>query len=52
VPTTYFKSEIAGKKIPDEELWQRTKQTPIEQQITERKWRWIGYILRKPQDAI
>jgi hypothetical protein len=39
-------------KIPNEALWQRTKSTPIQQQIKERKWRWIGHTLRKPQDAI
>jgi hypothetical protein len=39
-------------KISNEELWQRTKQTPIEQQIKERKSCWIGHTLCKPEDAI
>ena len=38
-------------KISNEALWQRTKQKPIEQQINERKWRWIGlrYVSHKVQ---
>ena len=38
-------------KISNEALWQRTKQKPIEQQIMERKWRWIGlrYVSHKVQ---
>jgi hypothetical protein len=39
-------------KIPNEELWQRKKQALIEKEIKERKWRWIGHPLCKPQDAI
>ena len=39
-------------KISNEEFWQRTKQTPIKQQIKERKWRWIGHTFHKPQGAI
>ena len=38
-------------KISNEELWQRTKQTRLEQQIKERKWQWISHTLRKPQGA-
>jgi len=63
----YFDSVLSGKrkwyaqkivgiltflKISNEELWQGIKQTPIEQQIKERKWHWIGHILHKPQGAI
>ena len=33
-------------------LWQRTKQVPTEQQIKERKWRWIGQALGNPQGAM
>ena len=36
----------------NEELWQRTKQTPTEQQIKEGKWHWIGNTLREPQGAV
>jgi len=28
------------------------KKTPIEQRVKERKWRWIGQTLRKPEGAI
>jgi hypothetical protein len=39
-------------KISNEEFWQRTKRTPVEQQLKERKWRWIGHPLRQPQGAL
>ena len=29
-------------KISNEELWQK-KQTPVEQQVKEIKWRWTGH---------
>ena len=35
------------EKISNRELWQRTNQDPITQQIARRKWRWIGHTLRK-----
>jgi hypothetical protein len=38
-------------KVSNEELWQRTKQTPIEQKEQERKWRWLGQTLPKPEGA-
>ena len=31
--------------------WQRTKQEPIEQEILQRRWRWIGHTLRKPASS-
>ncbi len=34
------------------ELWQRTNQLPVEQEIRKRKWRWIGHTLRKPITSI
>jgi len=39
-------------KISNEEFWQRTQETPTEQQIKERKWRWIDHKLGKPQGII
>jgi len=40
-------------KILNEELWRRTKQTPIQQQIIKKtKWRSIDHTLRKPKGAI
>lgn len=34
--------------ISNEELWQRTGQQPIDQEILQRRWRWIGHTLRRP----
>ena len=34
-------------KISNKNLWQRTKQEPVTQKITSRKWGWIGHTLRK-----
>ena len=35
-------------RIRNEDLWQRTNQQPVDQEIIQRRWRWIGHILRKP----
>ncbi|XP_073668649.1 uncharacterized protein [Paramisgurnus dabryanus] len=38
-------------KLTNTDLWQRTNQDPIKQQIARRKWRWIGHpLLKPPQD--
>jgi hypothetical protein len=50
VPITYSNINWLDK-ISNEEWWQGTKQTPIKQQIKERKWCWIGHTLHKPQGA-
>jgi hypothetical protein len=34
------------------ELWRRTGETEISIQIKRRKWTWIGYTLRKENEAI
>jgi hypothetical protein len=39
-------------KISNEELWQRTKQQPVDQDVLQRRWRWIGHTLRKPASNI
>ena len=39
-------------KITNEELWKKTKETPVIQEIRKRKWRWIGHTLRKPRNTI
>ena len=39
-------------KVPNETLWARTKQQPMEVQIRRRKWRWIGHTLRKQPSSI
>ena len=40
------------EKISNTDLWERTNQIPIEQEIRKRKWRWIGHTLRKPVNSI
>lgn len=38
--------------ISNNDLWNRTRQTPIELDIRCRKYRWLGHTLRKPADDI
>ena len=38
--------------VSNEQLWDKTKQTPIETEIRKRKWGWIGHTLRKPASNI
>ncbi|RUS89829.1 hypothetical protein EGW08_002441 [Elysia chlorotica] len=38
--------------ISNEELWERTRQTPVETEIMKRKWGWVGHTLRKPASNI
>ena len=38
--------------ISNEELWERTQQSRIEESIKRRKWKWIGHALRKPENNI
>ncbi|RUS68798.1 hypothetical protein EGW08_023439 [Elysia chlorotica] len=38
--------------ISNEELWEKTRQTPVETEIMKRKWGWIGHTLRKPASNI
>nr|KAG5699547.1 hypothetical protein BaRGS_033743 [Batillaria attramentaria] len=33
--------------ITNQDLWERTRQVPIEQEIKKKKWGWIGHTLRK-----
>ena len=40
------------EKISNQELWRKTNQTPIIDTIKRRKWRWIGHIIRRPQQNI
>ena len=39
-------------KTTNEELWRRTGQRPIEQELKQRRWRWIGHTLRRPRESI
>lgn len=38
--------------ISNNDLWERTNQTPIIKEIKRRKWRWLGHTLRKPNNDI
>ena len=38
--------------ISYETLWARTQQTPVEEDIRRRIWRWLGHTLRKPPSCI
>ena len=38
--------------ISNAELWEQTNQIQVKDEITQRKWRWIGHTLRKPADCI
>ena len=40
------------ERITNDELWRRTSQRPIEEDIKMRKWKWIGHTLRKPKESI
>ena len=35
------------EKISNKELWQKTNQPPVEEELKRWKWRWIGHTLRK-----
>ena len=39
-------------RIRNEELWERTGQKNIAQELGQRRWRWIGHTLRKPPGNI
>ncbi|XP_076456178.1 uncharacterized protein LOC143290536 [Babylonia areolata] len=38
--------------ISCQDIWQRTNQQPVEDNILRRHWRWIGHTLRKPASRI
>ena len=40
------------EKISNKNLWKMTKQEPVMQTITRRKWRWIGHTLRKKNSNV
>jgi hypothetical protein len=40
------------EKISKKELWQKTNQPPVEEELKRGKWRWIGHTLRKPKHNI
>ena len=39
-------------QISNQELWVRAKQRPIELEIRQRKWGWLGHTLRRPPGDI
>ena len=40
------------ERIRNEELWNRAGQRPIREEITQRRWRWLGHTLRKLRNSI
>lgn len=38
--------------ISNNDLWQRTNEQPVEEQIRRRRWGWIGHTLRRPSTSI
>ena len=41
-----------SEAISEREFWKRTKQQPPENEIIQRRWRWIEHILQKPTTCI
>ena len=39
------------ERIRNEELWARTGQAPVDEELGRRRWRWIGHTLRKPASS-
>jgi len=37
------------EKMSNKELWLKTNQPPVEEELKRRKWRWIVHTLRKPK---
>ena len=40
------------RRIRNDELWRQTGQRPIEEEIRERAWGWIGHTLRRPDGHV
>ena len=40
------------ERICNTDLWERTSQQPLDEEIGQRRWRWIGHTLRKPNSSI
>ena len=39
-------------RVPNRDLWEMSKQDPVEVEIVRRRWKWIGHTLRKPPTSI
>ena len=52
--TKYFLNNhfILPKTFSDSEMWERTNQIPVDKEILQRRWRWLGHSLRKPPSNI
>ena len=40
------------EKITNIELWRKTNQRPIDEEIVRRRWGWLGHTLRKPTNNV
>ena len=40
------------EKLSNVDLWQRTSERPIKEEVLRRKWGWLGHTLRKPENNI
>ena len=40
------------ERISNKDLWQKTQQCPIDEEILRRRWGWLGHTLRKPDNNI
>ncbi|CAH8469006.1 unnamed protein product [Schistosoma turkestanicum] len=38
--------------ISNNELWERTSQIPVEEEIRKKRWKWIGHTLRKAPNCV
>jgi hypothetical protein len=53
-PDAFHKQLIKPMKagVSNQELWARAKQKPIEFEVRQRKWEWLGHTLRRPPGDI
>ena len=47
-----LKLKWTDKKKRNEQLWERTGQVPIQNEIGRRRWKWVGHTLRKGKNSI
>ncbi|VDO92742.1 unnamed protein product [Schistosoma curassoni] len=50
--TTTIIKKVQLFAISNSLLWERTNQLPAEEEIRKRRWKWIGYRLRKSSNRI
>ena len=39
-------------RVRNDDIWERTNQRPVAEEIKSRRWQWIGHTLRKPKPCI